>query len=82
VFGVFDAGDEELGAPVGSDLISYSDDDIKIIEINASAELSLSFGLNYPEFPDGCLWFQFTLGINVFGVFVNCANVFLEQFGQ
>lgn len=50
--------------------------------IDQARDFAGAFGLNYPEFPDSCRGFEFSLIVNVDEMFVGGLDRNLEQFGD
>ena len=58
--------------------VSYSD--VQIMKIDDSLDLTFSFGLNYPEFPDSCFRLKFALFKNIPDMFINGTNIFFWKY--
>lgn len=72
----------ELHAAGGFDPVANRDDHIEIVMVHLARDLPDAFCLNYPEFPEGCVFLALSLGIDVHNVLVNGPDILTEQFGD
>jgi hypothetical protein len=59
--------------------IANKNNHIKILKINEPSYLSLSFFLNYPEFPDSWIRDQFTFSKNIFNMLVKGNSIIFKR---
>jgi hypothetical protein len=51
----------ELDSPLGANPIHYPQDRLKPVMVYHPRNVSISLGLNYPEFPDSCFGREFLI---------------------
>ena len=59
--------------------MTNSNDNIKIVEQRSTLNITLSFGLNYPNFSDSCHFIQFSSLVNLPNMIADCSYVNTKQ---
>lgn len=59
--------------------MTNSNDNIKIVEQRSTLNITLSFGLNYPNFSDSCRFIQFSCLVNLPNMIADCSYVNTKQ---
>ena len=59
--------------------MTNSDDNIKIVEQWSTLNITLSLGLNYPNFSDSCRFIQFSSLVNLPNMIADCSYVNTKQ---
>lgn len=69
----------EKGSPTAVNAITYTDNGIETIKRLFSLYLSFSFLLNYSNFSNSCIFYQFSGGKDLFKMIIDSINFHIKQ---